>query len=71
MIRDFVDPIDNHKPDANVCKVFDQIAQSVPRAMAHVSQVAARTKNRHKRKQGQQGHEGPDDFVSFQAFDEF
>ena len=45
-------PIDDHKSDADVRKMFDEITQSIPRAMSHVGEIATRTKDRHKRKQG-------------------
>ena len=46
-----MNPINNHESDADMGKMFDKVPQRISRAMAHVSQVAARAKNRHKRKQ--------------------
>lgn len=37
--------------------MFQEVAQGIPGAVIHVGQITARAKNRHKRKQGKQGHE--------------
>ena len=46
-------------------KMFNQVAQGIARSMANVGQVTTGAKNRHKREQAQQSHEGPNDLISF------
>ena len=46
-----MNPVNNHKADANVGEMFDQISQSISGTMTHIGQIATGTKNWHKRKQ--------------------
>jgi hypothetical protein len=65
MIWNFVDFVKNKKSNQNLRSVFQQIGKSISGSVTHISQIATRAKNRHKRKQRQQGNECPDDFISF------
>jgi hypothetical protein len=51
MIRHFMHPINNHKSDADVRKMFDQITECVSGSVTHIREVATGAKNRHKREQ--------------------
>ena len=57
--------VKNKKTNQHLSRMFQQIGKCIPGTMAHVCQITTRAKNRHKRKQRQQGNECPDNFISF------
>ncbi len=59
-----MNPIDHAKTYKNMGEMFQQVADRIPGSVAHICQITARAEYWHKRKQRQQSHEWPDDFIS-------